>query len=679
MATRPITADDLLRMQFLGDAQISPDGNTLLFAKKHITDKNKYLTHLYSLDLGAKNAASSLKQWTQGEFSSGMARWSPDGQTIAFISGREKTTAQIFLISTHGGEAKKLTDFPEGSIGGLSWSPDGRSLAVTFRETDSDRTQSAKSDREKNGQSDPPWVIESLFYRMDGDGWFGQQRFKIYIVDVETGKHSMLYDADPLGSYSFDWLRDSSGLIVAHSAAKDPLLDKPNQQLFKVPLKGKPKQIKCTTKGSKGSPKVSPNGEWIAYIGSDRPEDPWGVHNERLWVIGIEGGDPTCLTEHDDYCLDTMTLGDTLFGFVADGGGSGLVYWSKDSSKIYVNVGHEGAVDVAEVDRKKGGIKFLTQGKHIVLGSNVSKNGKTMAILLGSATALVEVGTLELSGKAKPKALTTFNKDFVDEVTLVSPEVFRVNSTDGAKVQAWVLRPPQMKGKKCPAILEIHGGPHAQYGYSVFHEFQVLCAQGYAVVYSNPRGSKGYGEEFCGAIRGDWGNKDWDDVRAVTDWMKKQDWIDGRKLGVMGGSYGGYMTNWVVSHTQDFKAAITDRCVFNWLSMAGNSDFPLNKDGYFGGQAWGPIDKIGKLWQQSPISHFESVKTPMLIIHSEGDLRCHVEQSEQVFFVMKSLGIEARYVRYPVSTSHGMSRNGPPDLRLHRLNEITSWWKKHLG
>lgn len=684
MPKRPILAEDLLRMHFLGDAQISPDGSQILFADRHINDKNKYITNLFSVDVKTK----TIKQWTQGEGGAGSGRWSPDGSQIAFIGGRDKPGSQIYVMDASGGEARKLTSLPEGSVGSILWSPDGKKLAFTFRESDPNVTEAAKKEREAKGLSEQPWSVESLFYRLDGDGYFGEQRFKVYVCDVESGGTSLLYQGDPLGLYSFDWLRDSSGLVVAHSAAKDPLLEKPNQQLFIVPLKGKPHQIKCKTKGTKSSPKISPDGKWVAYLGADKPEDPWGVHNERLWVIPIEGGEPRCLTLEDDYCLEVLTLSDTMFGFVADGGGSGLVQWTPDGRQIYVSVGHEGAVDLAIVDAKKGGLRLVTSGKHVALGSNQSKDGARMAVLVGDATSLLEVGWLEIGkavpakGSAKPlspRTLTNQNGALLDELLISKPEQFRVKSTDGVQVHAWVMRPIGSKsGKKTPAILEIHGGPHAQYGWSFFHEFQVLCAQGYAVVFSNPRGSKGYGEAYCAAIKGDWGNKDWDDISAVGEWMKSQDWIDTKRMGVMGGSYGGYMTNWVVAHTHDYKAAITDRCVFNMVSMAGNSDFPLNKDGYFGGQAWGPLEKIGKLWQQSPLSHFESVKTPMLIIHSEGDLRCNIEQAEQVFFVLKSLGVETRFVRYPRSTSHGLSRGGPPDLRLHRLGEITAWWKRWL-
>jgi dipeptidyl aminopeptidase/acylaminoacyl peptidase len=246
------------------------------------------------------------------------------------------------------------------------------------------------------------------------------------------------------------------------------------------------------------------------------------------------------------------------------------------------------------------------------------------------------------------------------------------------------MDPPVLKGEKekkkgRPAVLTVHGGPHTQYGWAFFHEFQLMAAQGYTVVFSNPRGSRGYGEDFCRVIAGDWGNKDWEDIQAVTAWMKALPGVDPNRMGVMGGSYGGYKTNWVIGHSKEFKAAITDRCVSNWISMVGTADFPMNKDEYFGGTAYGPISKIEPLWKQSPMSAFDRVEAPTLIIHSEGDLRCPIEQGDQVFAALQARGIESRFVRYPANTSHGLSRNGPMDMRQHRLGEILAWWKKHLG
>ena len=208
---------------------------------------------------------------------------------------------------------------------------------------------------------------------------------------------------------------------------------------------------------------MSPDGKWIAFIGSDKVDDPWGVQNERLWILPIIGGEPKCLTANDDFCLDCLSLSDTLFGFVADGGGSGLVQWTPDSKQIVVSIGHEGAVDLAVVDAKKGGIRFLTQGKHLVLGSNVSRNGKMMAVLCGDATSLVEAGTFDLGAalvsNTKPQILTSCNKELFTEIEVSRPEMFRVESTDGVKVQGWAMRPTTGKAKKFAAVLEVHGDP----------------------------------------------------------------------------------------------------------------------------------------------------------------------------------------------------------------------------
>ncbi|MDG2292115.1 MAG: prolyl oligopeptidase family serine peptidase, partial [Phycisphaerales bacterium] len=231
------------------------------------------------------------------------------------------------------------------------------------------------------------------------------------------------------------------------------------------------------------------------------------------------------------------------------------------------------------------------------------------------------------------------------------------------------------KGKSYPAVLEIHGGPHAQYGEAFFHEFQVLANAGYIVVYSNPRGSKGYGQEHTAAIHGSWGGKDWEDIRAVTDSMLANPSINSKRMGVMGGSYGGYMTLWAIGHTNDFAGAITDRCVSNLVSMGGNSDFVDVPDQYFPGAFWDCPDET---WHSSPIRTMGNVETPTLIIHSEGDLRCNVEQADQVFAALQVRKIPCAFVRYPRETSHGMSRNGPPDMRLHRLHQILDWWKTYL-
>ncbi len=667
MSKKPVSPEDLLKLQFVGDPQISPDGLTVLYAKKHISEKNKYVTNLYTV-----TAEGAITQWTQGEAGAGHGRWSPDGSKIAFTSGREKPSAQIYILPTNGGEARKLTSLGEGSIGGFKWSPDATMIAFTFREQHPDWTEAAKKEQDEKGLSTPPKIIEDVWYRLDGDGYFMGQRHALYLVCVATGETKKLYDKDPMGSYSFDWAPDSKKMVISHTLNAKPMAAPENDGLFLLDLDGNATPLPGLPFGPKTSVSISPNGKLIAYIGDDNENNPWGVLNSKLFVVPIEGGPSKCLTRDDDYCLQAGVLGDTK-----EGAGDGSPIWSPDSKAIYLNISWHGESQLGFVQLDIAKVKMLTKGKHCLSIGNLSKNGERFACLFGTAAKMQEVGIYDLAKHGhEPAVLTSINKAFHEEFATVEPEDFWVETPDKTKVHCWKMDPLVAKGKKSPAILEIHGGPHALYGWSYFFEFQVLAAQGYTVIYTNPRGSKGYGEKHCDAINGAWGDKDWIDIAAVKDWMKAQPGLDSKKLGVMGGSYGGYMTNWAIGHTNDFKAAITDRCVSNLVSFGGNCDFPMIPDGYWKGAPWGDITT---LWKQSPIAYFDKVETPTLIIHSEGDLRCNVEQGEQVFAALQQRGIESRFVRYPLSTSHGLSRGGPADLRIHRLNEIVNWWKKHLG
>jgi dipeptidyl aminopeptidase/acylaminoacyl peptidase len=665
MPKRAITADDVLSLFFVGDPQISPDGHRILFSRKHIDgEKNRYVTQLYVVDLDGH-----VSQWTGGEKSCSMGRWSRDGKFVVFISGREEETAQFFYLPTTGGEAHRISNLPEGSIGDYRLSPDGKKIAFAFRGVHPDFTKAGKAEREKKHLSPAPRIIEDSQYRYDGDGYFLGERYKLYVLDIESGEHRELYAAAPNGDYSLDWNPNSEELIVAHTANRRPMFEKSNDQLFRVDMTGNAWQLEGMPKGSKFLVNWSPDGKSIAWLG-DLAEDGWEPRNTHLFVAPAEGGSCVNLTQAHDYSLSASLITDTKESY----GDSSLV-WSPDSKAIYFTVGWHGAVQIGFCRADTPGVEFLTAGEHFLGLGSVSPDGQHLAVIYGTATRPNEVGVLDL-GQSEPNVLTRFNAAFLEDVKLSKPEEFWVEAADGHRVQAWVMYPIEyLPPKRYPAVLEVHGGPHAAYGWAFFHEFQVLAAQGYTVVYSNPRGSTGYGEEHACAIAGTWGDRDWEDIQAVTRWMQHQPFIHPGQMAVMGGSYGGYMTNWVIGHTRDFAAAITDRCVSNLVSFAGNHDFVMVKDGYFKGSFFGDMSH---LWKSSPIAYFDGVTTPTLIIHSEQDLRCNIEQAEQVFSALQHQGVESRFVRYPMNTSHGMSRSGPPDMRLHRLGEICAWYEKHL-
>jgi dipeptidyl aminopeptidase/acylaminoacyl peptidase len=667
MSKRTITIEDLTQFKLVGDPQIHATEELVLFGLKTITDKNKAISHLHIVDFQGK-----VHQLTQGEKTCGAGRWVPGTKTISFTSGRGTTGDQIFILPEVG-EAKQITKLEEGSIGGYAWSPDGKYIAFTHRKTHPDFTEKAIAERKEKGLSDAPLAFETTWYRLDGDGYFGEQRHHLYLLHVVSGDLTLLCDKSAHGEYSMSWSPNSDRLAVIRSAEKEPFVEKPNDQIYLIDLTGNETMIAGLPKGFKESIRWSPNGEWLAFAGNDSLDDPWGALNTRLYKVRPDGSGYTCLTPTSDYDLGVSTLSDTK-----ESGYGAVMNWASDSTGLYAQFGWQGETHLAFINADSGDIKMITSGKCCNFIGNINDDSTMVPAVYGDPTTVPELTLIDTrSGHAKQ--LTKFNQAWSNEVAVSSPEGIYLDSPDGTKVHTWVLKPVDFdSAKKYPAILEVHGGPHAQYGWVFFHEFQLLAAQGYVVVYTNPRGSKGYGEDHCNAIKGDWGNKDWIDVQTATAWMKAQPYIDNANLGIMGGSYGGYMTNWAIGHTHDFTAAITDRCVSNMVSMAGNSDFPVNKDGYFKGCAWGSLEDIKGLWDQSPIAYFTSVKTPTLIIHSEGDLRCNVEQSEQVFIALKMQGIETRFVRYPKSTSHGMSRNGPADLRMHRLQEIVNWWKRQL-
>ncbi|MBS1726773.1 MAG: S9 family peptidase [Armatimonadetes bacterium] len=668
MSKRAVTIDDLLQFKLVGDPQIHPTESLILFGLKTTDEKFKSTGHLHVVDFDG-----NIRQLTQGEKGCGGGRWVPGGKSVSFVSGRATVGDQLFVLPENG-EASQITKLDEGSVGGYEWSPNGQYVAFTHRLTHPDFTKKATEERKENGKSEPPLAFESTWYRLDGDGYFGEQRYKLYLLHVDSGEVTLLSDQSAHGNYSFSWSPNSDKIAVIRSAEKEPFVAKPNDQVYILDLKGNETQIPNIPKGNRECLKWSPSGEWLVFAGNDSVEDPWGALNARLYKVHPDGSGYECLTPTTEMDLDVGTLSDTK-----DAGGGAVLNWLPDSSGLISQIGWHGGSQVAHIDIQSGEIKLLTSGDCAYFVGNLNGTGRYTPLVYGDANTIPEIAIVDCR-TGESKRLTHFNEAWTNQVELSTPEGMFLEALDGTQVHTWILKPSGFDPtKKYPAILEVHGGPHAQYGWVFFHEFQLLAAQGYVVVYSNPRGSKGYGENHCNAIRGDWGNKDWVDVQTVVAWMKAQPYVDTTRLGIMGGSYGGYMTNWAIGHTDEFRAAITDRCVSNLVSMAGNSDFPFNKDGYFRGVAYGSLQDIEGLWQQSPIAFFDKVKTPTLIIHSEGDLRCNIEQSEQVFVALKMQGIETRFVRYPKNTSHGMSRSGPADLRMHRLQEIVNWWKRQLA
>jgi acylaminoacyl-peptidase len=715
---RCITPEDMLRFRIVSDPQIAPDGSRIAFVEKCVGERNEYVSTLWMVAAEKPKTKGGPVQFTSGG-KDDSPRWSPEGSRIAFIR-TANGQKQIYLIDARGGEARQLSRFSEGSIGSFRWSPDGRQIAVSFRPNDPQRTEEARRDRRERGLSDPPLATESLLYRCDGDGYFGSRRYGLYLVEVceddgphplplsqkraRGAAHRLLYGEDTLGEFSFDFSPDSRQLVVATNRQPEPTLHPEKDELLRIDAAtGRAVRIPGLPPGPKASVRWSPDGRAITYAGRIGTDPLYSTENAELFVCDAVRGGARSLTVEEDVCLRAEGIADTAAAF-----GDPALQFSPDGRRIYMRLSVYGESHVASVAVRGGRLMFHACGPLDVRMGNLSADGQRMALTVGSALKPAEVAVLDCGAAvpaarkvdgvgrqaatmstrcppyhklAKPRMLTDLNGPLLAELELATPESHWIKAEDGHRVQVWVMLPRvRQAGKpdlrRVPALLEIHGGPHAQYCSTFFHEFQVLAAAGYAVFYSNPRGSKGYGRDHCAAIRGRWGTADWTDMQAVIAFMKKQSFVDSRRMGVIGGSYGGYMTNWVISHCHDFAAAVTDRSISNLVSFSGSTDLMEPVSHYFPGTFW---DQPEARWDQSPMKYLGNVRTPTLIIHSEGDLRCNIEQSEQLFAALKLLGVPARFVRYPANTSHGMSRSGPPDLRIDRLHQILEWWRKYLG
>lgn len=696
-------------MTSVTDPQLTPAGDELIFVRKVTGERNRTESSLWTV---ATEGQAPPRALTTGIRDS-QPRVSPEGHRVAFVRGFEDRAAQIAIIDRRGGEARVITRLPEGTVRLLSWSPDGRSLAIAFRPSEPERTRAAAKAREASGASEPPRVLDSRWYRLDGDGWFGGARFAIHLVDVRNGRDRQVYAEDQMGMMDVAWAPDGSRLAITTNRASDALFKPWKAEIVIYDLaEDRVTAVPDLPIGPKSAVAWSGDGKLLAWAGRTGRDGTYSTENLELWVANAppaeaapSGGkkgkrskrstppstDARSLTHGHDICLAVSTLSDC-----ADSGFDAAIRWAPASDSIYLRIGRQGASHLVAVDLDGSAPRFLTEDRCEYTFGSLAEDGSLIGAIRCDATTLPEAGVLRIKrGAARWSKLTAFNQPLLDELELAEPEETWITTEDGARVHVWVMAPPAgvrellvrpgkgtTKGKagksaraRLPAILEVHGGPHAQYGHVFFHEFQLLAAQGYVVVYSNPRGSKGYGRDHCAAIRGSWGDRDWVDIQAVTAFMQGHAAIDPSRIGIMGGSYGGYMTNWAIAHSKAYRAAITDRCVSNLLSMGGNSDFVQVPDEYWSGVNY---DRPERLWASSPIAHFKGVSTPTLIIHSEGDFRCNIEQSEQVYSALALQGVPARFVRYPSSTSHGMSRNGPADLRTHRLDEIVAWWKRWM-
>ncbi len=662
---RTIIAQDLYLLNTVSEVRISPDGQHVLYTVQRVDRKTeKKYTNLWVADINT----GETRQFTAGDQHDASGRWSPYGDQIAFLSDRgdKDHPPQVYLIPFTGGEARRLTQI-DGEISGLEWSPNGRQLACTVRKLDPDALERQRDE----GKKELGVVVrhyDRVFYKLDGYGYLPHERRHLWTLDARSGRGHQLTDDAVFDEQFPAWSPDGKWIAFSSNRSQSPDLTPDRWSICLIPATGGKVHQLDGPVGEKFQPSFSPDGKLIAYIGAEN--EGLSYKNASLWVMPVDGSRaPRNLTEKYDLHVDAGTINDI-------GSPERMPpTWSKDGRRLYFNTVLHGSSKLSSIGVDGTDLRDVIGEGGVVGSFTFDRAQDSLAYFYGRLDDPVQVMARDMDS-GKDRQLTRLNRRLLDGIDLGQVEEVWLKGPDNNDLQGWIVKPPGFDpSKKYPSIMEIHGGPLTQYGKLFMHEFYYLAAHGYIVYFTNPRGGRGYGEADAKAIYGDWGKADFADLMAWADYMEKQPYVDPQRMGVTGGSYGGYMTVWIIGHTQRFKAAVTQRCVSNIVSMWGSSDYNWTFQTEIGNKP--PFEDLQNFWDHSPIAYIGKARTPTLVIHNEGDLRCPIEQGEQVFVALKTLGVDSEFVRFP-DEFHGLSRTGRTDRRVARLEHILRWFDKYL-
>jgi dipeptidyl aminopeptidase/acylaminoacyl peptidase len=635
---------DVYKLTGVSDPRISPDGSEVAYVSWRVdAEENSYPSAIWVI-----GADGEHRRITEGVKSDRGPRWSPDGRRLTFVSNRDGDTSQLYMVGSTEGEPEQLTTLKE-DVEYVSWSPDGSQLLFTSRERDD-------SYEEEDDKKREPRRLTRLQHRLDNVGWTADRLAHVLTIpaDGSSGPHAVT-KGDHEDSHPA-WSPDGKRIAFSSARHEDWDLD-PIRDLYVVDADGGHPTVLTHCDGISEAPAWSADGTRIAFrYTPGRFDEP---RHGQIAVIDVESRVVTVLTSSlDRNCAPFPEIREPIW----------------DGADVVFAVEDRGNTHLYRVAADGSGEPRLEVGGEL----NVTAYDAHAGRLVHVATTLTAMPEL-FEGDEQ---LTAVTEAFAEESPAIPAERFDVTSADGTPVDAWVMRPTGAEdGKRYPVLLSIHGGPYSQYGNRYFDEFQVYAAAGYVVLFANPRGSSGSSEADARAIRGPveggpgWGTVDYEDLMAVVDTaVDRFGFCDPERVGVIGGSYGGFMTSWMVGHTSRFSAACSERAVNNWHSMNGTSDVGWFFKGYFGAFAHEAVDAYLK---HSPITYAENITAPLLILHSEVDLRCPVEQAEQMFTTLRLLKKDVEFVRFP-GEGHELSRSGSPVHRVQRFEIILDWFDRKL-
>lgn len=663
---RGVTPEDYFSFEFISDPNISPDGKLVAYVVTKIDRAQNRRNSAIWMD--AIDGSRAPWQFTTAPQNSTSPRWNPDGKSLAFLSSRpaeatpaapaagtssaaaaEPARAQVYLLSMNGGEAKRITNLKNG-VSVFRWSPDGTRLVVVSRVGPSDNKNDSRA--ENRDRSDVRHYKNSS-YKFNDTGWFDDRRTHLWIVELKSGSAKQITEGDDWNDSDPQWSPDGTRLAFVSNRTGKEYEENRNTDVWVISAEGGKLTKISDHDEADNQPRWSPDGKWIAFTGELHDRD-----HPQIWLAPATGGTPSVRAANG---LDLIPGG---------------LEWSNDGQSLYFESGVKGEFQLFRVDVPAKTVTQVTSGPRAVRSVDFNFGARTVVYLVNDFKHLDNLYVADLNG-ANERRLTNLNEALWKQVQFADVERFTYKSADDWDIDGFLVKPIGWQaGKKYPLILSVHGGPAGQYGVDWYHEFQVYAAKGYAVLFTNPRGSTGYGQKFERGIFNEWGGKDYLDVMNGLDAaLKKYPWIDSDRMGVTGGSYGGFMTNWIVGHTDRFKAAVTLRSLSNFISDDGTRDGAYGHSSDFGGDIF---QKMDLYWDRSPLKYAKSVKTPTLILHSDNDFRVPIEQGEQWFRALKHFGVTTEIVFFP-RENHNLTRTGEPKHLVESLNWQLYWFDRFLN
>ena len=650
--SRHFTGSDLFNLEVATDPEISPDGRTIAYVRKSndiMTDRARGTIWLIDV------ASGQQRPLVAGPGSYYSPRWSPDGSRLAYV-GAESGTPQMYVRWMGSGESARVTGLPD-SPGAIAWSPDGRRIAYTmFVPDEGPHLGSLPPKPEGAKWADPLQVIDKVTYRTDEDGYLKPGYSQIFWVAADGGAPTQLTFGATHAGGAVSWTPDGRSILFSANLSKNWEREPINSEIYRISIDGGAPIALTNRDGPDGSPAVSPDGRQIAYIGFD--DRKIGYQNTQLSVMSLDGSGKRVLTSRLDRSVSNPVWsgdGRAIYVQVEDHGSNKVERVGLDGSIREVATGLTGP----ELDRPYAGGEF-----------SVARNG-TLAVTAGDPLHPSDIAVATASGA---RHLTHLNGNLGSKAMALVQKLPVVSSLDRRPIDAWMVTPPDFDpARKYPMILEIHGGPYAAYGPQFSTDDQLYAAAGYVVVYTNPRGSTSYGEDFANQIEKAYPGHDYDDLMSAVDAAIASGHVDPTNLFITGGSGGGVLTAWTIGKTDRFRAAAAQKPVINWTSEGLTADLATyNSPYWFAKQPW--EDPMG-YWARSPLSLVGNVKTPTLVVVGSEDYRTPDSEAEQLYEALQLRGIPTAFVKVP-GASHGRIADRPSQAAA-KASAIIAWFDRY--